>query len=214
MTVRAVPILAAPDLDVLETFYLALGFRRTYRQQRPNPYLAMVREGLDLHFAGVPALDPETSLGSVLLLTEDTHALFEAFAAGLRAEYGRLPITGTPRITRPRVKQGIGGGFTVVDPGGNWLRVTATRPEPESPPGLFDRVLQNAARQGDARGDVPAAIGVLEAGLRRHPDAAPADLLPVLEYLAELLVRSGDQARATTVHDRIRSLAGARDAGG
>jgi hypothetical protein len=52
--------------------------------------------------------------------------------AGLRAAYGKLPVTGIPRITRPRRKQGAAGGFTVVDPGGNWLRVSSQTAELES----------------------------------------------------------------------------------
>ena len=212
MTETLVPVLACPDLDDIVDFYAALGFEVTFRQQRPNPYVCLKRGALDLHFFGLAQLDPEASLGNVLVLVPDAGVLFDEFAAGLRARYGRLPTTGMPRITRPRRKQGIPGGFSVVDPGGNWLRVSSTgeqaqeAEEREVPLVVLERVMLNAARQGDARGDPAAAVAVLDAGLARHPDAPPAERVVALGYLAELLVRSGDSSRARDVLAQLWSL--------
>jgi hypothetical protein len=64
----------------------------------------------------------------------------------------------------------------------------------------------NAARQGDARGNEVAAIAVLEAGLTRHTDATAIERVPVLVYLAELLIRSGDRGRAADVLAELRAL--------
>jgi len=36
-----VPALPCRSIDEIEAFYTALGFTRTYRQVRPNPYLAL-----------------------------------------------------------------------------------------------------------------------------------------------------------------------------
>ncbi|MFC0627550.1 bleomycin resistance protein [Kribbella deserti] len=205
---RTIPILPCRDLDDVVPFYTALGFTVTYRQARPNPYLCLRRGGIDLHFAGIAEFDPESSLGNVLVVVPDIGALYDEFAAGLRAAYGKLPMSGLPRITRPRRKQGTTGGFSVVDPGGNWLRVTSAgeTEENEAPAGRLDRVLLNAARQGDARGNVPAAITVLEAGLTRHLDASAAERLPVLVYLAELHHRAGDSVRALETLAAIDAL--------
>jgi hypothetical protein len=97
-------------------------------------------------------------------------------------------VAGIPRITRPRRKHGTSGGFTVEDPGGNWLRISSSGSAPEADGGgPFERVMLNAARQGDARGNEAAAIAVLEAGLTRHADATAVERVPVLVYLAELL---------------------------
>jgi hypothetical protein len=206
-TEKIVPILPCRTLDDVVPFYEALGFEITYRQARPNPYVAFRRGGLDLHFFGLDAHDPAGSLGNVLLVVPDTAALFDDFAAGLRGLFGALPTRGIPRITRPRRKQGIAGGFTVVDPGGNWVRVTSGSDDDADPPegGVLQRVLENAARQGDARGDETRAIAVLDTGLARHPDAPWPDRLPVLLYLVELLARTGDAARAAQVAAEIRS---------
>lgn len=198
MAERTIPILPCGDLDHIVPFYESLGFVVTYRQQRPNPYLCVQRGGLDLHFFAVDGFRPEESMGSAIVLVPDTGRLFDEFAAGLRHRYGKLPVDGIPRITRPRRKQGTAGGFSVVDPGGNWLRISATADEDEGLPhyGVLDRVMLNAARQGDAHGDVGAAIAVLETGLSRHPEASAVERAPALVYLAELFVRTHDAARA------------------
>lgn len=91
------------------------------------------RAGMDLHFFGLESFEPEDSMGSVILLAPDTGLFFEQFAAGLRAAYGKFPISGIPRITRPRRKQGTAPGFSVVDPGGNWLRVSALGDSGDAP---------------------------------------------------------------------------------
>lgn len=206
MSVRTIPILPCRDLDDVVPFYTALGFAVTYRQKRPNPYLCLSREdGFDLHFAGVAGFDPEDSLASVIVVVPDTGTLYDEFAAGLRSEYGKVPRAGIPRITKPRRKQGTSAGFSVVDPGGNWLRITSGGPEEETG-GPFERVLLNAARQGDSHGDEAAAIAVLDAGLIRHADTSDAERVPVYVYLAELLVRTGDTSRATEVLDKLRGL--------
>jgi catechol 2,3-dioxygenase-like lactoylglutathione lyase family enzyme len=239
---RAIPILPCRDLDDMVPFYEALGFTVTYRQARPNPYLCVQRGGLDLHFFGVAAVDPESSMGSAILQVADAGALFDEFAAGLRAWLGRLPLTGIPRITRPRRMQGTAGGFTVVDPGGNWLRVVAGADAPPAPlsgsapearlpaaaeatdeeqesasgeqdgaPGSsgavarLDRVLLNAARQGDAHGDVRTAISVLETGLARY-EVSDVERIPALAYLAELRIRDDDPDAARAVIATVDAL--------
>ena len=206
MTVRTVPILPCRHLDDVLPFYEALGFRLTYRQDRPYPCLGVARDdGFDLQFAGMPEFDPENSYGSVIVLVPDTQTLYDEFAAGLRTVYGKLLIAGIPRITRPRRKQGMSGGFSVVDPGGNWLRITSGGAE-QSDGSRFERVLLNAARQGDSHGDVVAAIAVLEAGLIRHADATDVERLPVLLYLTELLIRNGAGERASVVLAELQAF--------
>jgi hypothetical protein len=41
----------------------------------------------------------------------------------MRAVHGKLLISGIPRMTRPRLRNDRFTGFTVVDPGGNWIRI-------------------------------------------------------------------------------------------
>lgn len=41
---RTYPILPCPDIDQAIVFYEALGFRRTYRQLKPNPCAVVALE--------------------------------------------------------------------------------------------------------------------------------------------------------------------------
>ncbi len=194
------------DLEELLTFYTALGFEVTYRQERPNPWASVCRGGIDLHFFGMPAFDPANSYGTCVVLVPDTIALHAAFAAGLRAGYGKVPVSGIPRMTRPRKKSGAGGGFTVVDPGGNWIRISSFGDDEPAPVGRLARVVATAARQGDSHGDEARAISVLENGLLRHADAPPVEQLPALVYLAELRQRTGDRAGAVELIGQLRGI--------
>lgn len=210
MNEHVIPILPCQNVDDVVPFYEALGFTLTFRQARPNPYVCFNRGGIDLHFFGLEAFAPENSMGSAILLVPDTGVLYDEFAAGLRAAFGKLPISGIPRITRPRRKQGTAAGFTVVDPGGNWLRIYAlgaTEEDGRGSESRLERVLMNATRQGDARGDDAIAISVLEAGLSRHADAPDVEKLPLLVYLAELQLRIGNLEFAAQALDSVDSLA-------
>lgn len=123
---RMYPMLPCRDLDDALAFYEALGFVRTYRQLRPNPYAVVAREDMQIHLFGMPAFDPEQSYGSVSVVVPNPDALYHSFADGLRRKYGKLPVAGIPRILRPRKRHGTVYGFSVVDVGGNWLRVSKT----------------------------------------------------------------------------------------
>ncbi len=125
-----VPALPCQDIDELRDFWTALGFDVTYRQLRPNPYLAVRRGGVDIHYFGLDGLAPQDSYSTCIVVVDDTAPVFEALAAGLRARYGRLPLTGFPRITRPRRRANAGGttGFSLVDPAGNWVQVMRRSP--------------------------------------------------------------------------------------
>lgn len=205
-----IPLLPCRDLDDSIPFYEALGFKRTFRQNRPNPSAVVARDDIQIHLFAMDGFDPEQSYGSVIIVVPDPDGLYEDFAAGLRALFGKLPSAGIPRILRPRKRQGTVRGFTVVDPGGNWLRIsklgdTEDETEGEKSTGLV-RVIENAARQGDARGDDAFAIKLLENGLARFTDAPAAERARALLYRAELAIRSGDHSKATESLAQARLL--------
>ena len=190
---RTYPILPCPDVDAAVAFYEALGFHPTYRQRRPNPHAVVRFQDIQIHLAGIDGFDPESSYASVIVVVPDAEALYQQFAAGLRAHLGRLPVAGVPRLLRPRRKQGTTTGFSVVDVGGSWLRFyreADVGAEEPAATGLA-RAVEVAARQGDARGDDAQALVALDAGLTRHPDAPADERARALAYRAELLVRLG-----------------------
>ena len=127
-----VPLLPCRSIDEIVEFYTMLGFTRTYYQVRPNPYVSPKTRrppaGLLRH---AEDFRPEDSYGSCVVIVPDTGALFEAFAAGMRKAHGKLLVSGIPRMTRPRKRKNADNlsGFTVVDPGGNWIRIMSATPD-------------------------------------------------------------------------------------
>jgi len=205
-----VPLLPCRSIDDIARFYLALGFRSEYRQTKPNPYLALEREDLRLHFFGIPDFDPATSYGSCLVLVGDIGELYDAFAAGMRAAYGKVLVSGIPRMTRPRARKNNDGltGFSVVDPGGNWIRVTATAASPAAAAtGRLPRALQNAVVLADSHGDHAQAAKILDAELARADPAGDATaLVEALVYRAEVALVLDDATTASGLLVRARAI--------
>ncbi|MFF0309599.1 VOC family protein [Streptosporangium sp. NPDC004379] len=235
-----VPLLPCRSIDEIADFYRVLGFEQTYRQTRPNPYTVLQREDIALHFFAMDGFDPAASYGSCLVLVPDTGALFESFATGMRTAYGKLLVSGTPRMTRPRKRKNTGdlAGFSVVDPGGNWIRIfplsgsasrDADQGEQAGPGAERSRIakaMENAVVLGESKGDHRQAARILDTALAREQDSAPAtELVEALVYRAELAMRLGDGERADELLARVRdtplgeadretlaeTLAGARD---
>ena len=182
-----IPLLPCPSIDEIASFYEMLDFEITYRQTRPNPHVAVRREDINLHFFGMDGYDPAQSYSTCLVIVADTSALFEAFAAGMRSVYGKVLVSGIPRMTRPRLRNDRYTGFTVVDPGGNWIRIHMAATEPEAQTKLA-KAMENAARQADARGDERQGLKILEGALKRATGDEP-EFQAVREYRDELAER-------------------------
>lgn len=207
-----VPLLPCRSIDEIDEFYTMLGFTRTYYQARPYPCVGLQREDLQLQFFGMPDFRPEDSYGSCVVVVPDTQQLFEAFAAGMRAVHGKLLLSGIPRITRPRKRKNADNhsGFTVVDPGGNWIRIfrapdTGGTDAPAV--GKLAKALENAVVLGDSKGDNQQAAKILDATLAREQDrASAAELVEALAYRAELALRADDTATAIETLTRARAV--------
>lgn len=207
---RTYPCLPCADIDEAVMFYEALGFTRTYRQVQPNPYAVVAREDLHIHLFGMPDFNPDDSYGTVIVTSPDPDALYRDFATGLRAAYGKLPVAGIPRILRPRKRYGTVRGFSVVDVGGNWLRIskagdTEDDANAEDATGLA-QIVRVAARLGDARGDDAAALKTLENGIARYTNAPGIERARALLYRAELAVRLTDPGLAEASLEAVEAL--------
>ena len=207
---RTYPLLPCREIDESISFYETLGFKRTYRQVRPNPSAVVALEDIHIHLFGMEGFNPADSYGSVIIVVPDPESLYRAFAAGLRKTYGKLPVAGIPRILRPRKKYGTVSGFTVIDPGGNWLRIyklgdSDEEASSENVEGLAQIILV-AARLGDARGDEAIALKTLENGLKRFPEAAAIERAKAYLYRAELAVRTNNPELAQSSFDLAKSL--------
>ena len=138
-----IPLLPCADLDDMIAFYRVLGFETTYQQRKPNPYAALRREDLHLHFFEMPGFVPADSYSSCLVLTSDPVALHAAFAAGMRAAYGKDdPPAGAEELRRgERVQRGR--PRRQLDPGG---------PPPHRQPGPGGRRPGGGRQSRDAAG--------------------------------------------------------------
>jgi hypothetical protein len=211
-----VPLLPCPSIDEIAEFYTMLGFTQTYYQVRPNPCVGLEREDLQLQFFGMPDFDPADSYGSCLVLVPDIGEIFQAFAAAMRTAHGKLLVSGIPRMTRPRKRKNAGNlsGFSIIDPGGNWIRfMAAKRPaktgpdEPEPAGGKLARSLQSAVVMGDSHGYDVRAAQILDSALEQHQDtASTADVLQALAYRAELALRVEDATTAAEVLTRASAI--------
>ncbi|MFD5830410.1 bleomycin resistance protein [Lentzea sp. NPDC060358] len=179
-----IPLLPCASVDEVAEFYVMLGFTVTYRQHRPNAYLSVRREEINLHFFGIPGYEPSESYSSCLIQVEDLRALHDAFAAGMRAIYGQVLVTGIPRMTRPRRD-----GFLVVDPGGNWIRVVPSVREREDVRDGLSRALHNAVALAGSHGAERQALKILEGALEREVHASEEERASALEFREELLER-------------------------
>ena len=191
-----IPLLPCPSIDEIASFYEMLGFSITYRQTRPNPYVCMRLEDINLHFYGMDSHVPEQSHSTCVIIVEDTGPLFEDFAARMRAVHGKLLISGIPRMTRPRLRNDRYTGFAVIDPGGNWIRINKATTEPEARTKLA-KAMEDAARLGDAKGDERQALKILEGALKRTDGSEP-ELADAQAYRDELVERiKGSEPRPT-----------------
>ncbi|MET8121037.1 VOC family protein [Micromonospora sp. NPDC005291] len=204
-----VPLLPCASIDDIVAFYEVLGFHTTVKQRKPNPYVALQREDLHLHFFEIAGFDPEQSYGSCVVLTTDIEELHRAFAGGMRAAYGKVLVSGMPRMTRPRARKNSDGlgGFSVIDPGGNWIRVfqnaARTSTPTTMPAGRLAKALANAVVQSDSRGDAQQAVRIIDSALARpQADDDPVAQVEVLVYRAELAMVLQDQETATEMLDR------------
>jgi hypothetical protein len=219
---RMVPMLPCHDIDEIAAFWTSLGLTVTYRQLRPNPYLALGRNAIDLHYYGMDGVDPEQSHSTCAIVVPDTAPLYELFSEGLRNRYGRVPMKGLPRITRPRPRANNAGlsGFSLVDPAGNWIRVTR-RPDDQHEPRSVDdrtewvstgggplaRAVENAVVTADSHGAEAQAQRALAGALARNPEAPAAERADAWAYLAELRMRLDDAVGAQQAVDEVRALA-------
>lgn len=192
---RTIPLLPCAHIDDIEPFFAALGFRTTYRQLRPYQALGVNGHGFDLQYYGLDGHTPESSHSSCLVIVDDTGPIWEEFAAGLRRVYGRVPIAGFPRITRPRPRKNADGlsGFSLVDPAGNWLRFFRDGTAETSPPehSRLGEAVQNAVVLADSKGDVAQALKVLQGAVSRAPSDDPAQG-EARSFLVELTERQSD----------------------
>ena len=160
--------------------------------------------GYHLHLQTVRHRDNRFDDGCIIGVG-DAEALYRAFADGMRAAYGKVPTIGIPRFTRPQKRDGAIRSFSVVDPGGNWIRVASLKAgaDDETRQSPLIRAIEAAMKVADGKGDPAQAAEVLDRALAKSADAAPADRIAALVYRAELALTLGDAEAARESLDAI-----------
>ncbi len=222
---KTIPILPCRTLQPVLDFYTALGFEVTFQQRSPNPYAVVERGGIQLQFFGMKQYEPAESFSTCYVQTDDVDRLYEAFRAGLKAAYGRIPTGGLPRIGPLKdMSYGV-RQFLMTDPGGNCIRVGQPtgdddphhRPAPEE---TFARALHHASLLADSKEAPESAAKVIDRALGLE-DEQPTrvQLLQLLVLRADIAGRLGDGetmastlARAAAVRLTAEEQDAARDA--
>ncbi|WP_425247895.1 bleomycin resistance protein [Streptomyces sp. NEAU-NA10] len=208
---KTIPILPCRTLQPVLDFYTALGFEVTLQQRSPNPYAVVERGGIELQFFGTKRYEPAESMSTCYVLTEDVDGLYEAFRAGLKAVYGRIPTRGLPRIGALKdMPYGV-RQFLMTDPGGNCVRVGQRtsedlhhRPAPEE---TFAKALHHASLLADSKEDPAAAAKVVDRVLSLA-DESPTrvQLLQLLVLRADVAERLGDEETAASALARAAAV--------
>ncbi|MFE0035602.1 bleomycin resistance protein [Streptomyces sp. NPDC059015] len=200
---KTIPILPCRTIQPVLDFYTTLGFEVTFQQKSPNPYAAVQRGGIQLHFFGMKRYEPTESFSTCIVQTDDVDGLHKTFRAGLKAAYGRVPNRGLPRIgplknTSHGVRQ-----FLMTDPGGNCLRIGQRTSDDQhhrpAPKETFDRALHRASLLADSREDPTGAARIIDRALRMEGERpTPVQLLRLLVLRADVADRLGDVDTATS----------------
>ncbi|MFD0587321.1 hypothetical protein ACFQZE_04870 [Paenibacillus sp. GCM10027627] len=100
---RIIPIFNC-DYDTFDThleFYTAMGFDIVYYQKAPYRYASVNREGIgEFSFYGVKNFKEDGQVGGCYVVVPNVRQIFEELKANLKAYYGKIPVKGTPKISR------------------------------------------------------------------------------------------------------------------
>lgn len=200
-----IPLLPCHAISPMLEFYRLLGFEVTYQQSKPNNYAVVKRGGIELHFFSMPQYEPANSYSTCYVRVPDVDTLYNAFRAGLRAHYGRVPSAGIPRIISLKNKAYGVREFIVVDPGGNWIRIgqiIETNVPDERPAQNASKLVKatHAAELLERIGHYDRAIATLELALAQGGD--PSERVAALAVRLSLAINQQDYERAAqTLHD-------------
>lgn len=111
-----IPILKYVAIDATLTFWETLGYKITFRQDRPYKYAVLERQGSHLHFHYSKNIEISTPGNGFLIIVNDVQKIYQEFCGALKRHLGRIPSTDLPRISRMKP---AGTRFTVTDPSGN-----------------------------------------------------------------------------------------------
>lgn len=196
-----IPILKYVAIDATLIFWETLGFKITYRQDRPYKYGVIQLEGCQLHFYHNKSVDISTPDNSCLIIVNDIENVYRKFSNSLKGKLGRVPSSGLPRISRMKP---MGTRFTITDPSGNAVIFIQHGGKDESDYESadqkdlteFGKSIALAVRLRDFKEDYPAAGRTLDNALKKP------GIEDEIDHLAEALIIRAELARILNDHNK------------
>ena len=93
---QMIAMLPCADIDRTAALWTALGLTVTYRQLRPNPFVALERGGIALQYYGLDGLDPELNHATCGIVVDDTEPLHRLFTTGSPPRMDGFRSAGSP----------------------------------------------------------------------------------------------------------------------
>src|SRR5690606_35403390 len=98
-----IPTLPCIEIEETLSFWELLGFKITYKQTRPYQYGIVERGGFELHFGRVKGMHAGSNLyNGCLIMVSDAGKVYTEFTQIFKANLGKIPHSGIPRISRMR----------------------------------------------------------------------------------------------------------------
>jgi hypothetical protein len=209
-----IPALPCKSINETLAFYVAMGFEITYQQARPNNYGCVKHENIEIHFFTMKGYEPKDSYSTCIVIVPDLAALHQTFSSGLRAQLGKLPIAGIPRISKLNNSNSDKQlRFNVIDPGGNWIRFAQSGEQPAEIPApqkeaqsKLSRATHAADWLVEAHGDFAAAAQMMDKALANDEPMPTTHRVQALVLRASLAISLNDTALAAKNLSDVRAI--------
>ena len=119
---KVIPAIPCPDIEAQIQFYKSLGFELVQQYKSPGAYGVVKYGAIELHFYGNCKMIPDENATMCIIEVDDVDAICKRFSDGIKAEFGKIPRTGIPRISKVRDLKDD-RRFTLTDTGGNTFYV-------------------------------------------------------------------------------------------
>ncbi len=186
-------------------FWENLGFIRTYFQKSPYQYGVARRGSCEIHFQSIRDATVGVTCLVIVSNVEEVHA---EFVRRMKHLYGKISSTGFPRISRMKPGQ---TRFTVTDVSRNSVIFIKDGNEDNELYAQADRkgmsqlqkAIALAIRLRDLKLDYPAALKVIENGLRKSHGERAFDIARALHINSDLASLLNDIALQQRIHLQI-----------
>jgi hypothetical protein len=208
---RTIPVLRYTAIDETLTFWETLGFKITYRQDRPYKYAIVERAGYQLHFVYTKGAEVSQAYYGCLITVSDVQIVYRELSGNLKSRLGKIPSSGLPRISRMKPTQ---TRFTITDPSGNSVILIQYGGTDQASYEAADKKdlselgksIALAIRLRDFKEDYLAAAKTLDIALKKQPHSHKNEMAEALIIRAELARILNEQMREKQCNDQLAHM--------